>query len=264
MPIFVAMAFRFFIDYLTHRLSAKTRHGTHSPFVYKLTDEVIYDFSEKKPYLAVEQQRKKLLNDDRRVVLDGLAVHPNFSKRRGIPVKQLVKMLLKKPKVDQLIFRLMVNQQPESILELGTSLGVTTAYLSKGAPKSSVVTVEQHSILGDMAGYPSSVLALDNVEMLNLNLEQLRAKMAFEVVDVICINSALPEDMVLQYFEFCTTIVNQRSMVIIDSIYLNERRKAIWTAIKHHSKVTVTIDLFWIGLVYFKTDQAEEHFKIKF
>jgi len=53
------MLFQFITDYLKHRLTAKTRHGTHSPFVYKLADEVIYDFTDKSPYQNIEQQRKK-------------------------------------------------------------------------------------------------------------------------------------------------------------------------------------------------------------
>jgi hypothetical protein len=44
---------RFITDYLRHQLTAKTRHGLHSPFVYQLVDEVIYDYSDKKEYLPL-------------------------------------------------------------------------------------------------------------------------------------------------------------------------------------------------------------------
>ena len=38
-----------------------------------------------------------------------------------------------------------------------------------------------------------------------------------------------------------------------------------WNEIKQHTSVTLTIDLFFIGIVFFRTEQkTKEHFTIRF
>jgi hypothetical protein len=59
-------------NYLLHRFKAKSRHGVHSPFVYRLVDEVIYDFRPKKVYSDIENLRKGLLNDDHLITVTDL------------------------------------------------------------------------------------------------------------------------------------------------------------------------------------------------
>ena len=81
---------RFAKDYLLYRLKAKTRHGTHSPFVYRLVDKVIYDFSAKKVYPEVEKIREGLLTDDRMITITDLGAgsHVNNDRQKKITSPQ--------------------------------------------------------------------------------------------------------------------------------------------------------------------------------
>jgi len=266
LPIFVAMVFQFVADYLKHRLTAKSRHGTHSPFVYKLTDEVIYDFSSKKPYAAIEQQRKKLLNDDRSVTVTDLGAGSHLNKNRTKKVSQLAKNALKTPRLAQLIYRLVAFHQPKNVIELGTCLGVTTAYLAKANPEAKVLTIEGCPETAAIANENFKDLKLPNIQLEVGNFNEL-LPIAIDqeaTLDVVYIDGNHTKAATLQYFEWCLPKLNEESLLIFDDIYWSEGMKEAWTVIKNHPSVTVTIDLFWIGLVYFKTDQAKEHFKIKF
>src|SRR4051812_39375952 len=129
------MVFQFIADYLQHRLTAKSRHGTHSPFVYQLADEVIYDFSAKKVYEDIEQQRKKLLHDDRFITVTDLGAGSHQNKKRTKQFRQIFKNALKAPRLAQLIYRLALFQQPGNMIEMGTCLGITSAYLAKAQPE---------------------------------------------------------------------------------------------------------------------------------
>lgn len=257
------MAFQFFADYITHRFTAKTRHGTHSPFVYKLIDEVIYDFSAKKPYHTIEQQRKKLWNDHRFLSLND---------QKGIPqktigsLKQLINNSPTAIKVDQLRYRLVAYHSPANLLQFGTQLGITTAYLALANPQAPITAFESSKQLASLAHTNLSALDIQNVALkvgdTNVLFHQTLANA--DALNCIYFNDDCNKETFLQYFNLCLTKTTTASFFVIDDIYKNEERKAIWKEVKAHPRVTVTIDLFWIGIVYFKTNQAKEHFKIKF
>src|ERR1700761_7152362 len=102
-------------DYLLHRISAKTRHGLHSPFVYRLVDEVIYDFQPKKVYSEIENFRKQLLNDDRSITVTDLGAGSHVNNNKQKQVAQIAKNALKPPKLAQLLYRLAADAKPENI-----------------------------------------------------------------------------------------------------------------------------------------------------
>ncbi|MGZ3778350.1 MAG: O-methyltransferase [Mucilaginibacter sp.] len=208
--------FTFAKDYLLHRLKGKTRHGTHSPFVYRLVDEVIYDFSQKKVYDEVENLRPELLSDERLTA----------------------KSALTQRKLARLLYRLVADLQPKNMIELGADLGITSLYLQKAAPEAQLYTKE-----GGSENLPGMINGLDKLDFVFV--------------------SGHNKETALSYFEWCLPKVHENTLLIFDDIYRNEGMKEAWKKIKAHPKVTVTIDLFWLGLVYFRKGQVREDFVIK-
>lgn len=198
------------INYVKHWLEAKNRHGVHSPFVYRLIDEVIYDRRPKRDYLEIENLRSAVLTDSHKLVAYkgvGRGVHPS----------------LDSPVLAQLLYRLSTHFLPNRIIELGISSGRAAAYITKAS-------------------------AANNVES----------------SDFILINNSYGEVAARSYLEECLVKINDKSLIALDAIYQNKEMKALWRYIKSHPQVTVTIDLFWIGLVFVRPTQAKEHFKIRF
>jgi predicted O-methyltransferase YrrM len=266
LPIFAPMIFQFIKDYIKHRFTSKTRHGTHSPFVYKLTDEVIYDFSNKKVYDNIEQQRKKLLDDHTLIHVTDLGAGSHLNKNQTKKVSQIAKNALKNPSLAQLIHRLVAYQKPRNIIELGTCLGITTAYLAQAQPTANVLTIEGCPETAAVAYKNFNELNLANIELQVGNFNE-RLPIAIdqaETLDVVYIDGNHTKEATLNYFNWCLPKINENSLLIFDDIYWSEGMKEAWETIKSHPQVTVTVDLFWIGLVYFKKDQAKEHFKIKY
>ncbi|MFC3561911.1 O-methyltransferase [Pedobacter jamesrossensis] len=259
------MIIQFITDYLKHRLTAKTRHGTHSPFVYKLADEVIYDFTDKSEYKNIEAQRKKLFNDDSSITVTDLGAGSHLNKNRTKKISQIAKNALKSPKLAQLIYRLAENTKPKSAIELGTCLGITSAYLAKACPKAQIITIEGCPQTAGVAKNNFEDLNLTNIELhvgnFDLILPDVIAKQP--TLDFVYIDGNHRKDATLNYFKWCLPKVTEDSLLIFDDIYWSQGMKEAWEEIKNHPDVTVTIDLFWIGLVYFKKGQAKEHFKLK-
>lgn len=266
LPIFTGMLIQFFADYIKHRLTANSRHGTHSPFVYKLVDEVIYDFSAKKVYGDIEKQRKKLLNDDTVLTITDLGAGSYLNKNRKRKVSQLAAHHLKSPRLAQLIYRLAYNHQAQKMIELGTCLGITSSYLAKAKPESTLVTIEGCPETASVAYRNFVSLGLTNVKLQVGNFDDLFPKevKGASRLDFVYIDGNHTKEATLHYFNTCLSKSDEKTLLIFDDIYWSKGMKEAWEEIKAHPKVTVTIDLFWVGLVYFKKDQVKEHFKIKF
>ena len=260
------MFIQFVVEYFKHRITSKSRHGTHSPFVYKLVDEVIYDFSAKEVYEDIELQRKKLLNDDTLLSITDLGAGSQLNKNRQKKVSELAKNALKSPRLAQLIYRLANNHPAQKMIELGTCLGITTAYLAKANEAATVISMEGCPETANIAYRNFVSLKLANIELQVGNFNALFPKEVENTaqLDFVYIDGNHTQSATLNYFSMCLPKTHEGTLLIFDDIYWSKGMKAAWEEIKAHPQVTVTVDLFWIGLVYFKKWQVKEHFKIKF
>lgn len=254
------------MDYLRHRFTAKTRHGTHSPFVYRLADEVIYDNSDKKVYAPIEEARKRLLNDTRNITVTDLGAGSHVNNNRQRRIADIAKNALKPPRLAQLIYRLAEERNPRNIIELGTCLGITTLYLKAAAPQADIYTLEGCPQTAATAGEVFKQEHADSVTQQVGNFDDTLLPLigSLPQLDFVYIDGNHQYEATLRYFNWCLPKVHEGSLLIFDDIYWSEGMKLAWAEIKAHPQVAVTVDLFWIGLVYFKGGQAKEDFKIRF
>lgn len=145
------------------------------------------------------------------------------------------KAAFRSPKPDQLLYRLVSDLQPGNIIELGECPEITSVYLEKAAPGAEFYTMES---------YPET----ENPDKL----------------DFVFIGNNHQKEAALKYFEWCLPKVHENTLLIFGDIYRTEGMKEAWNEIKAHPRVTVTIDLFWMGLVYFRKGQVRENFVIRF
>ena len=258
--------FRFAADYLLHRIKAKNRHGLHSPFVYRLADEVIYDFHKKKTYSEIEALRNTLFSDSRIINITDLGAGSHVNKNNRKKVSDIAKHSLKPPKLAKLLYRLAAYMNPPNIIELGTSLGLTTIYLQKAAPAAKVYTLEGCPETASIAKETFKKAGANAIELVTGNFDSTLPDVINKLtqLDFVFIDGNHQKDATLNYFEWCLPKVHDNTLLIFDDIYWSEGMKEAWKQIKANPKVTVTIDLFWIGLVFFRTGQAWEDFLIRF
>jgi len=257
--------FRFATDYVLHRLKAKNRHGVHSPFVYRLIDDVIYDFRAKKVYTEVENIRNGLINDTRIITVTDLGAGSHVNNNRQKKISDIARNALKPPKLAQLLHRLVADLKPRNIIELGTCLGTTTLYLQNAAPNAKVYTLEGCPETARIAKETFKKGGIDVVEPTVGNFDDTLSGIIDNLpqLDFVFVDGNHQKDATLKYFEWCLPKVHENTMLIFDDIYWSEGMKEAWAQIKAHPQVTVTIDLFWIGLVFFKPGQAKENFLVK-
>ena len=251
--------------YLLYRFRAKSRHGTHSPFVYRLVDKVIYDFSPKKVYDEIESLRSQLLSDDRVINVTDLGAGSHKNKSPQKKVRDIAKVSLKPARQGQLIYRLVADLQPENMVELGTCLGTTSLYLQKAAPKAKLYTLEGCPETARIAAEVFTKSGENHIEQVIGNFDDTLPGVINKLgkLDFVFVDGNHQKDATLKYFEWCLPKTHENTLLIFDDIYWSEGMKEAWGAIKAHPEVTVTIDLFWIGLVYFKKGQVKEDFVIR-
>ena len=130
--------------YLQYRVVSSNGkgHGTHSPFVYDFITKVLRDKKKYDCYEKIEKLRGQLLADNSKIEVEDFGAGSTVIKTKERIVKDIARSSLKPRKYAQLLYRMVNYCQPETVLELGTSLGITTAYLASGNKKGQVYTGE--------------------------------------------------------------------------------------------------------------------------
>ncbi|WP_423146837.1 O-methyltransferase [Rubrolithibacter danxiaensis] len=252
--------------FIRHRLKSKTRHGIHSPFVYKLVDEVIYDVKPRKIFEKIELLRSDLLKDERTITITDLGAGSHVNNNKQKLVKTLAKAALKPARLAQLLYRLANELQPSNIVELGTCLGITTAYFAEAVTEGRIISIEGCPETAAIAKENLKTLGITNVNIIVGNFDKVLPVVISDEdsIDFVFIDGNHRKEATLNYFNMLLPKMNERSVMIFDDIYWSKGMQEAWEEIKADAAVTVSIDLFWIGIVFFKQGQAKEHFRIKF
>lgn len=257
------------ISYLHYYLTASNGrgHGMHSPFVYDLIRNVLNDRREYYAYAQVEGLRKKMLEDDTLLTVNDMGAGSllnNTSKRK---VKDIAAHAAKPAKLGKLLFRMVNYYQPANIIDIGTSLGITTSYLASGNVNAKLITLEGAEHIADKAAVNFKELGLSHVELRKGNFDDVLAPVINEikVADLVFFDGNHRKEPTLRYFETCLKKAADHSIFIFDDIHWSDEMESAWKEIQQHPSVTCTIDLFFIGIVLFRKEFKEvQHFSIRF
>lgn len=241
-------------------------HGLHSPFVFNLYCFIIHHDGYFPAYDAVENLRDELLEDDTELeVTDfGAGSHTGKTKRRKISA--IARSAAKPPELGKLLFRLANHFKPATVLELGTSLGLTTSYLALARRTAQLYTLEGCPAIAAQARKNFKKLQLQNVQLVEGNMDETLPQVLqkIEKIDFVFFDGNHRLEPTLRYFEACLAKAHEGSIFIFDDIYWSSEMVEAWQKIKQHPQVLLTIDLFYIGLVFFRTNQPKQHFTLRF
>lgn len=262
-------SFQLGFKYLNYYFTASNGkgHGIHSPFVFDLVSKVLNDETEYEDYRQIESIRKQLLQDKTVLTIQdfGAGSTTGLSKQRSI--QQIAGSSLKKPKYARLLYRLVKYFQPKQILELGTSLGITTTYLAAANKDSAVITLEGSTAIASVADMNFQQMQLTNIMIVTGNFDHTLkpAISQMPTINFAFIDGNHRKEPTLSYFHQLLEKSNESTVMVFDDIHWSKEMEEAWEEIKQHSSVTLTIDLFFIGLVFLRKEQKQkEHFIIRF
>ncbi|RFN60025.1 O-methyltransferase [Marixanthomonas ophiurae] len=251
------------LSYLSFLLRATNQHGVHSPFVYQLLTQCFYDKKKYNVYKTLKNHRESLLADSEKIEVTDFGAGSRVFKTNNRKVADIAKHAGITSKSQKLLFRLVHYYQPTNILELGTSLGMATTAMALGNSSATIKTVE---------GCPNTLqkatdyFANHNISTIKTHQQSFESffdKHPSEIFDLVFIDGNHNKENTLKYFKWLLNHINNDSVLIFDDIYWNKEMTEAWQEILKHPKVTVSVDTFQWGLVFFRKEQRKQHFSIR-
>jgi predicted O-methyltransferase YrrM len=242
-------------------------HGMHSPFVFQFILHVLNNKSNYQPPLEIEEIRKHLLQDTRILQIEDLGAGSRITTTKERSVQQLAKSALKPKKYAQLLFRLAKHYQSKNIIELGTSLGITTSYLSAANPEASITTIEGSKAVAEIAKENFNKLQLKNIQLLQGNFDDVLSSAIHHLpfVNLAYIDGNHRYEPTINYFNQILPKTNNDSILVFDDIHWSAEMEKAWQEIKSHPSVKCTVDIFFLGFVFFRDEfKTKQHFTIRF
>lgn len=250
-------------SYFKFLLASTNQHGVHSPFVYDLVTQCFYDKTKYPQYNLLKNFRKKALESNNIIEVTDFGEGSRVFSSDKRQISEIAKYAgISKPR-QKLLFRLVHYFKPKNILELGTSVGLATAALSLGNESGKVISIEGCAHTAKAAQSFFDVFQLKNIELHQNTFETYFSENTLDMCDLVFIDGNHNKEHTLQYFNELLKKVTNNTVLIFDDIYWSNSMTEAWQQICLHPKVTVSIDTFHWGMVFFRVEQQKEHFIIR-
>jgi predicted O-methyltransferase YrrM len=262
------MAYSRIINYLNYKLLShhKLGHGIHSPFVYDLISRVFRNKIEQSVVLNVERIRKRMLSDNRTISVNDLGSGSRSLKTKSRKVADIAKHSPVSGKYGILLSNMASEFGGNLIIELGTSVGISAMYLAGSVSDTTVYTIEGSPEIAAIARHNFTEANLTNIKILEGSFD--------DVLTVLLKKSAIPglvfidgnhrKEPLLRYFNMITESSDSHTVVIIDDINYSAEMNEAWNELKQNSKVSVSIDVFQMGILFFREGISRADYTIRY
>ncbi len=262
-------------SYLVFLWNSKNQHGVHSPFVFNLVTKCFYDTTKYPEYSILKKYRKSLLANNETIEVNDFGAGSRVFKSNTRAISKIAKTAGISPKRAKLLFRIVNYFQPNTILEIGTSLGLATSALSLGLEaKTNRAKLNKNAKITTLEGCLNTLnqcqlqlqkFNFNNITAINTEFSSYLSTQnpIPNTQDLIYFDGNHSKKATLDYFELLLQTNTNDSVWIFDDIHWSKDMEEAWKIIQNHPKVTVTIDTFQWGIVFFRSEQIKEHFVIR-
>jgi predicted O-methyltransferase YrrM len=261
------MLYRIF-RYAGHALHSRSAFDLHSPFVFHVYQDILKDTTKYNEYQKVEEVRSAMLERHDFIKMTDLGARSMDIRwnRKIITVRQVARHSSISRKYGQLLFRLVKHLKPDSILELGTSLGISTAYLGLANPEAKIVSIEGCRETAEIAAKNFEHLRLNNITQVVGNFKDMLPELLQKQgkIKMVFIDGNHRMEPTLKYFSLIKEYLAEDAVLILDDIHWSEEMENAWKEIQKHPEVKITIDTFQMGLVFFSDRFSKENFILRF
>ncbi len=250
----IALAKRFLI----HWLNAVDQHSLQAPFIYDFYTRVIKNKPESQKLHAIQELRRNLLNEQTTLTVT------DFGTGNNKPQQRTVGDLVRKSnhlKVSRLLYNIANRYKPMVIVELGTSLGLGTLHLAAAAPQSKIITFEGCPETSEKAKCNFKELGVEHIQLVTGTLDKTLGNVlsSLERIDLLFIDANHRYHTTLKYFTQCLPKIHSKSILVMDDIHWSEEMEHAWQQVLQYNDVSLTVDLFQVGVVFFDKSLSKSH-----
>ncbi len=247
-----------FKKYLRYLQKAKTKYYLHSPFVYQFYLNVLE--GEKDSQLqSIVKLREKQRSNNALLKAEDFGTGNSLSKT----VADIERKVTVRHKYGVLLYRLVNYFKPQNILEIGTSIGLSSSYMALANANASLISLEGSNEIAETAKQNYASLQIKNVEVVtgNFNETLSSALQQLSSVDLVFFDGNHTKAATLNYFYQCLSKSTENSIFVFDDIYWSKDMSEAWEDIKQDTRVRLTIDVYQFGICFFSKEKlAKENF----
>ena len=252
------------INYIAYLIKAKGAQRIHSPFVFELYYKVIKESQNYYEYTPIEQLRQRMLHSNDVIEVTDFGAGGNGTSTKK--VKDIAGKSAIKPKQGRMLFRLVNFLQPRNIVEMGTSLGISTLYQYKACPEAKLITMEGSPAVSKIAGDNFRILKSDSIKRVVGDFAETLPGVIKDLsfVDYVFFDGNHRKEATLEYFHAFLQKASPQCVFVFDDIRWSKGMQEAWKEIIKEPSAKVTIDLFSFGLVFFNPTREKQHFVLKY
>ncbi len=250
-------------SYFTFLLKSTNQHGVHSPFVYNLLTKCFYTDTAPELKNAFLNYKNELLWMDEKIEVTDFGAGSKYFKGNTRKVSDIAKNAGISNKKANFLIRIVHYFKSENILELGTSLGLSTYCLHLGNSKASIETLEGCPETAIIASNQLHKFGVEPIIKIGDFKETLPASLQNKTFDFIYIDGNHQKEPTISYFKECLKSIHNDSIIIFDDIHWSKEMEETWEIIRKNEQVTVSIDTCQWGIIFFRKEQEKEHFIIR-
>jgi len=246
----------FRIKYLRYLLFSRHRkgHGIHSPFVFDLVSRVFRNKTDHNVVLMIENIRNKNISGGRIISVNDPGAGSSRMKGNLRKVSDIVRYSAVPEKYGILLWRMAKEFGRHCIVELGTSAGISTMYLASGSGNSTVYTIEGCPATAEIAEANFKMAGIKNIKLLTGSFDDKLPELVEKQIrpGLVFIDGNHRKEPAVRYFGQIADISDRETVIIIDDIHSSGEMEEAWSVIKNHEKVSLTVDIFRMGFVFFR------------
>lgn len=249
-------------DFIKFYWAAETKFRVDSPFLFQFVTQVLEGGQETPYYTDLKLLRRHILQDHTKINLTPMGAGSKVASKGSSSVAKVARSSLSSPSQQSLLFRLVHTYQPTTILELGTSLGLSAIYQQLGNPNAECISIEGRSEIYELAlQVVDTFKPLERKPLLILGtfddlLPDALAKLGS--LDYLFIDGDHRGEALLTYYQSCLPFLHEQSVVVIHDIYWSKDMQRGWQTLTKRPEISVAINLFHMGILFFRPDIKEK------
>jgi predicted O-methyltransferase YrrM len=251
-------------SFFRHLFQARGPHGVHSPFVYELITIVLRSKKCGPKHRHIEQRRAHLKRVSTMLDVTDYGAGSRVQQQSKRRVSDIARTALQPASHAQALSLLAQHAGAKHILELGTSMGITTAHLADRIPQGKVFTLEGSEAIARVAGENWRELGLMNIEITvgRFSDTLVSTLKRMPSVDFVIIDGDHRGEACLEYIESIIPYTTESTVIVLDDIYWSPSMTSAWEKCVADERFTLTLDFFDFGVLYFTKGRVKEHFKL--